>query len=69
MAMPVPSSPISVAERSRRQEAVDFARHNVGLEGFTLTPEAEVLFARFVKGDLTEDELNAAVLKLAHAPL
>lgn len=67
MSMHRPSRMISSTERARRQEAVDFTRHSVALEGFPLDPEIEALFGRCVKGVLSEEELNAAVLKLAHA--
>lgn len=38
-------------ERQRRQEAVDFSRATVGLEGFTPSPECEALFLRFINGE------------------
>ena len=48
--------PITEAERRKRQEAVNFARANVGLEGFKPSEEAEQRAARFVAGviDLAE---------------
>ena len=48
-------------ERSRRQKAVDYARGSVRLEGFVLDPDIEALNARYVAGELTSDELTAAI--------
>ncbi|WP_062385244.1 antitoxin VbhA family protein [Pseudomonas abietaniphila] len=47
---------ISDAERRRREEAVDYARSSVGLEGFQLSEADEKRARRFVNGeiDLTE---------------
>ena len=56
---------LSPEERARRQKAVDFARGSVRLEGFVLDDAAERLFARYVAGALSREELNAEVLKLA----
>lgn len=39
-------------ERRKRQEAVNFARANVGLEGFKPSEEAEQRAARFVAGEI-----------------
>lgn len=44
--------PTTDAERHKRQEAVNFARANVGLEGFKLSEEAEQHAARFVTGEI-----------------
>lgn len=52
-------------ERTRREDAVQFARNSVRLEGFTLSEDAEALFARYIRGELTNPELNDAVRKLA----
>lgn len=58
--------PATVAEAQvTRKEAIDFARASIALEGFVLDDEAEALFARYVGGELSRDELNAAVLSLA----
>ena len=43
---------IDSAERRRRQEATDFARASVGLEGFKLTKEDEEQTRRFVNGEI-----------------
>lgn len=45
-------STISVAERERRQKAVDFAHASVGLEGFKLSDEAKKHAQRFVNGEI-----------------
>jgi hypothetical protein len=45
-------APITDAERRKRQEAVNFARANVGLEGFKPSEEAEKRAARFVAGEI-----------------
>lgn len=57
--------PISDDERARRKKAVDFARTNIELSGFTLSPEMAALGVRFVAGELSESEYLAA--SLAHA--
>tara|TARA_R110001583_G_C5670489_1_gene410884 strand:+ start:19200 stop:19391 length:192 start_codon:yes stop_codon:yes gene_type:complete len=46
------ATPITEAERCKRQEAVNFARANVGLEGFKPSEEAEQRAARFVAGEI-----------------
>lgn len=53
--------PITDAERRRRQEAVNFARANVGLEGFKPSEEAEQRAARFIAGEIElADYVNPA---------
>ena len=54
-------------ERARRKTAIDFARASIALEGFVLDADAEALFARYIDGVLSRDELNAAVLSLAES--
>jgi hypothetical protein len=39
-------------ERRKRQEAVNFARANVGLEGFKPSPEDEALAVRYINGEI-----------------
>ncbi len=58
---------ISEQERTRREEAVRFARNSVALEGFHLSPDAEAVFARYICGEINRAQLNAIVLKKAHA--
>ena len=52
-------------QRRTRQDAIDFARASIALEGLVLDAQAEALFARYVDGKLSRDELNRAVLSLA----
>ena len=63
---PSPSTPprpaISEAERARRARAVSFGAGSTRLEGGVLSPEAETINARYVAGELAEDEWIAAVL-------
>jgi oligoribonuclease (3'-5' exoribonuclease) len=47
---------ISEEERERRQEAVDFARASVELEGFRITPEENAHDLRFIDGEISLDE-------------
>ena len=44
--------PITEAERRKRQEAADFARASVGLEGFKPSEEVERQTARFIAGEI-----------------
>ncbi|MHB0989810.1 MAG: antitoxin VbhA family protein [Burkholderiales bacterium] len=57
--------PISNAEQMKRQAAIDFARASVALEGFNLDDQAEALFARYIQGELSREELNIVVLSLS----
>lgn len=43
---------ISETERRRRQEACDYARASVGLEGFTLSDDDLAHMRRFVDGEI-----------------
>ena len=43
---------ITEAERRKRQEAADFARASVGLEGFKISEEVEQQTARFIAGEI-----------------
>lgn len=56
--------PVSDADRQRirRKKAVDFARGSVRFEGFIWPEEAEVLFARYVDGELDSEELTTTIL-------
>jgi Antitoxin VbhA len=53
--------PIAEAERVRRQKAVEYARGSVRLEGFVLDADIEALNQRYVNGELTSEELTAAI--------
>ena len=45
--------------RRKRQEGVNFARANVGLEGFKIDGSVEQLFSEYVDGKITiEDAIN-----------
>jgi hypothetical protein len=52
------TSPLSLlpGERRRRQEAVDYARASVGLEGLSPSPDAEALARDYVEGNITIQE-------------
>ena len=58
-----PRPAISDAERARRLKAVNFARGSVRYEGGILTEEVEALAARFVAGDISSDEMTAAIVE------
>lgn len=64
VATPITSSApaISEAERARRLREVNFARGSVRYEGGILSDEIENLNARYVAGEITSDELTAAIL-------
>ncbi len=64
VATPITSSApaISEAERARRLREVNFARGSVRYEGGILSDEIENLNARHVAGEITSDELTAAIL-------
>ena len=55
-------------ERARRHKAVETARRSMQLSGFELDAETQALNARYVDGELTSDELTAAILALAGVP-
>ncbi len=48
-------------ECRHRQKAVDYARNSVRLEGFVLDPDIGALNQRYANGELTSDELTAAI--------
>jgi hypothetical protein len=53
--------PVTDAERLRRQKAVEYARGSAWLEGFVLDADIEALNQRYVNGELTSEELTAAI--------
>jgi len=55
-------SPISEAERARREREVSFARGSVRYEGGILRDDIERLNARYIHGEIDSDELTAAIL-------
>ena len=57
---------ITDEERARRQKAIDTARRSIRLEGMQVDPEGEALFDRYIAGELTRPELDAAVMAMAN---
>ena len=57
---------VSVAERRRRENAVNFARASVGLEGFKPSEEDEAHARRFSNGEIELEEFIK--VKAAFAP-
>jgi hypothetical protein len=53
---PVPDGTQIDAQRRKRQDAVNFARASVGLEGFRNSPEDEAIAKRFVDGEIDFSE-------------
>jgi hypothetical protein len=51
------AEPITEAERRKRQEAANFARASVGLEGFKPSEEAEAQMHRHINGAIDLAEL------------
>jgi hypothetical protein len=45
-----------------RHEAVENALTDIRLEGLATTPEARLLFERYVNGELTDQDLVNAIL-------
>ena len=66
----VAPTPLPDEERARRHKAVETARRSMQLSGFELDDETQALNARYVDGELTREELTAAILALAgvHRP-
>lgn len=54
---------IPVSESLLRREAVDNAIADLRLEGLAPSPSAIQSFERFVDGDISEEELLAAILR------
>lgn len=50
--------------REARQRGIDHARSEARLEGQDISPEAEPLFARYVEGELTREELRRQLIEL-----
>jgi hypothetical protein len=48
-------------ERIRRQNAINFARGSVRLEGFVLDPGVEAINQQFIDGELDWEEHGAAI--------
>ena len=60
---------LSEEEQARRRKAIETARTSNQLSGFEPDPAAEVLNTRYIAGELTSDELTAAILALAGLPV
>lgn len=57
---------IDKAEKTRRQQAIDFAIGSIRLKGFMLDEQSQSLFQDYIDGKIkTRRELNDAVLFLA----
>ena len=52
---------ISEKERQRRQEAAEFARCSLALEGFFISPEAQLMQDKFINGEVTIEECIQAL--------
>ena len=61
---PVPTQ-VTAAERKRRQDAVDFSRASVRLEGFVPSEDYEIEAARFVTGEIDMAELTRRTYEIA----
>ena len=59
---------LSEEEQARRRKAIETARRSNQLSGFEPDPEVEALCTRYVVGELTRDELTAAIIALARPP-
>lgn len=53
------------AQRRKRQDAVDFARASVGLEGFRTSRDDDAIAKRFVNGEIDLSEF----MKMPHEPV
>jgi len=60
--LPKKETGISAEERARRKAAIDYARGSVRLEGFIVSPFAEDLNRRYIDGEISREELTAAIL-------
>jgi hypothetical protein len=49
-------------EHARRKGAVEYAYGSARLEGFAPSPFAEEMNRRYIAGEITSDELTAAIL-------
>ena len=56
---------ITEEERARRQKAVTTGRDSIRLEGLEVDAEGQALFDRYIAGEMSRPELNAAVLAMA----
>lgn len=56
-----PSGQASLEERKRRKAADDYARASLRLEGFVPSAFSDMMTRRYVAGEITRDELTAAI--------
>ena len=56
-----PTGGISPEERARRKAADDYARASLRLEGFEPSAFSDMMTRRYVDGEITRDELTAAI--------
>lgn len=47
---------ISAEERKRREDAANFARASIGLEGFKISAECEARTQRYINGEIDFDQ-------------
>lgn len=57
---------ISDDDRANRRSAIDFARHNVRLEGISLIPTLEILNQAFINGQIDDAEHVRRCLEAIH---
>jgi hypothetical protein len=57
----VPRARTTPEERARRKAAIDYARGSVRLEGFVVSDFTEELNRRYIDGEITREELTAAI--------
>lgn len=59
-----PPTKISREEQIARQRGANEAYGNIDLSGFSLSPEAEAIVKRYIKGDLSTQEMGDEIRKL-----
>lgn len=55
---------ITEVEKAERRKTWAYVQHSLWLEGFTLSAEEKAPFERYVRGEITREELHAAVAAL-----
>ena len=58
------TTPITEQERAERQAHIEQAMASVGLEGLKPSPDAAAVFASYVAGERTLDEVGAEIRAL-----
>ena len=59
---------IRAADEAERRKKWAYVRHSLWLEGFTLSDADAALFERWVRREITQAELHAAVAALIETP-